>query len=581
MTVGPDAAPLPGEPELPEDELAEDWIEREPPTEAELLGLCPDPFAGPPDGADAWLGDLSAAELDALADDWDAAHPAAAQDGIGAGFLRDLPGDCPRGFAVGGPLDQLAPDPVLAGFAEDAYLDGLGSLSDDELVGMLCATRRLSSWQAAMEFAAVAELGKRRAAQAGRPGWSRITEHTGAELAAALMLTGRSAEALLGLSRDLARLPQVLTALFAGRIDRARAAVFAAELAQLDLEKAAEIVAKLIRDAEKMTTGQLRARLRALVLSADPGAARKRAERASRDARVETWPENSGNAALGGRELPASEVLAADARLTAIAKALQQAGAEGGIDQLRAAVFTALLTGRDPMTLAPSPSPGHVGDSLPGLAGSVNLTMPISSWLGQSDAPGEVAGFGPVDAGTCRDLASRLGTEPGTHWCLTLTGNDGQAVAHGCSRTGPGHAQPGKAPRATGPPLSPDPRHLGLPKWLASLKIQWLERDPCGHLRRVSSYQASRMLRNLVIVRHRTCSFPGCRRPARRCDADHTTPFDQGGITCECNLAPLCRRHHQAKQAPGWRLTQPEPGVLIWTTPHGRSYTSRPEPYPV
>lgn len=38
---------------------------------------------------------------------------------------------------------------------------------------------------------------------------------------------GRSADALLCLARRLARLPAVLAALSAGRIDRARAAVFA------------------------------------------------------------------------------------------------------------------------------------------------------------------------------------------------------------------------------------------------------------------------------------------------------------------------------------------------------------------
>ena len=57
-------------------------------------------------------------------------------------------------------------------------------------------------------------------------------------------------------------------------------------------------------------------------------------------------------------------------------------------------------------------------------------------------------------------------------------------------------------------------------------------------------------------------------------------PYDQGGRTCECNLAPLCRRHHRAKQAQGWRLDQPEPGVLVWTLPHGRSYRVQPSAYP-
>ena len=33
-------------------------------------------------------------------------------------------------------------------------------------------------------------------------------------------------------------------------------------------------------------------------------------------------------------------------------------------------------------------------------------------------------------------------------------------------------------------------------------------------------------------------------------------------------------------QAQGWRLEQPEPGVLIWHTPAGRTYTTTPTHYP-
>ena len=46
------------------------------------------------------------------------------------------------------------------------------------------------------------------------------------------------------------------------------------------------------------------------------------------------------------------------------------------------------------------------------------------------------------------------------------------------------------------------------------------------------------------------------------------------------NLAPLCRRHHQAKQASGWHLSQPQPGTLLWALPHGRNYTVSPDRYP-
>jgi hypothetical protein len=45
------------------------------------------------------------------------------------------------------------------------------------------------------------------------------------------------------------------------------------------------------------------------------------------------------------------------------------------------------------------------------------------------------------------------------------------------------------------------------------------------------------------------------------------------------DLAPPCRRHHRVKQAPGWTLTQPEPGIMHWQTPAGRGYTTRPTVY--
>jgi hypothetical protein len=563
--------PTPGRPD--DGELAWDGPEPEEPTDAELLGLWPDPFAGPPDGADAWLADLSVPELELVAAKWAADNGAAAQNGTGrvdavaAGFARDLPDDPSIGFAAGGAFDVMTPDEVLAGFAADALDAGLGRLSDNELVGLLCASRRLSSWQAAIEVKAVAELDARRLSQAERPGAARADEHISAELAAALTLTGRTADVLLGFARDLTRLPMVLAALSEGRIDRAKAEVFARELAALSEFKAQAIAMALVRAAERMTTSQLRAELRAMVLWLDADALRRRAQRARADARVETWPEGSGNASISGRELSPAEVIAADARLTAIAKALKQAGAPGGLDELRAAVFTASLTGRDPWALLPASeqdSPAAPGPGLSGLTGSVHLTMPLATWLGESDVPGEAAGYGPLDAYTSRDLADQLAGGPRTRWCLTLTGPDGRAVGHACLRRPPARGSPG----------------TGSGSW-PPLKIHWLERGPCTHRRETSAYRPGKLLRHLIIIRHRTCTAPGCRRPAQHCDLDHTIPFDQGGRTCECNLAPACRRHHQVKQAPGWHLDQPRPGHLTWTTPSGRTYTTQPDTYPV
>jgi hypothetical protein len=510
--------------------------------------------------------------------------------------LRDDPGDdrggsAPvfgGGFAEGGVLDQLGPGPALAGFSHGVLDEGLGALSDDELVGVLRASRRLAAWQDGIEIVAVTELDARRARAAARAGSSLTDEHVSAELAAALVLTGRSADALLGLARDLARLPAVQRALLAGRIDLPRARIFAEELVGLGDVAAAAVATGFASEAGSMTTGQLRAALRAMVLRLDPAAVRRRMDKARDEARVEAWLESSGNGGLAGRELPAADAIAADKRISAIARALHSAGAPGTLDQLRAAVFVAVLAGRDPETLLP-PVPGNEdgacdpaarpsggsgpggsgpggsgpgGSGLAGLTGSVQLVMPAAAWLGLSDAPGEAPGLGSLDAWTCRDLAAWLSAWPGARWSVTLTGRDGQAVAHAAARTGPG----------------PPDNHVS---WLGGLRFDWLERGTCCHTRQEWRYEPGSRLRNLVRARQRRCSFPGCRRPAVRGDLDHTVPYDQGGRTCECNLSPLCRMHHHVKQADGWTLTQPEPGVLTWATPHGRTYTVTPEPYPV
>ena len=111
--------------------------------------------------------------------------------------------------------------------------------------------------------------------------------------------------------------------------------------------------------------------------------------------------------------------------------------------------------------------------------------------------------------------------------------------------------------------------------------MKWFESAGCAHERQSAAYRPPPTLQHLIRVRQQTCAFSGCRRPASQCDLDHTTPYQRGGRTCECNLAPLCRKHHRCKQAEGWRLEQPEPGVLVWQTPAGRTYTITPTEYPV
>ena len=243
----------------------------------------------------------------------------------------------------------------------------------------------------------------------------------------------------------------------------------------------------------------------------------------------------------------------------------------------------------------------------PSLAALVNITVPLATALGQSGTPGEAAGFGLLDPGTARDLIAAAGRSPHTRWCVTVLHPDGTAAAHGCAAgrhppppgpEPPGPHPPDAEPLATGPPGTANPGTTcgtgGGPDqrpppdtrardYLLSLgvRLALIARGGCDHRHAETGYQPSRKLQHLIRTRSTRCSAPGCSRPAARCDLDHTLAWDKGGLTCECGISPLCRHHHRCKQARGWQLTQPEPGVLRWRTPGGRTFTTTPTEYPL
>jgi len=80
--------------------------------------------------------------------------------------------------------------------------------------------------------------------------------------------------------------------------------------------------------------------------------------------------------------------------------------------------------------------------------------------------------------------------------------------------------------------------------------------------------------RRRVEARDQTCVFPGCRMPSVDCDLDHNQRWVDGGPTCECNLHPLCRYHHQIKDILGWTYQALPDGDYLWTTKLGHNYTT-------
>jgi hypothetical protein len=89
-------------------------------------------------------------------------------------------------------------------------------------------------------------------------------------------------------------------------------------------------------------------------------------------------------------------------------------------------------------------------------------------------------------------------------------------------------------------------------------------------------YTPSRNLAEFVRCRDMGCRFPGCDVAAFSTDIDHTVPYSQGGPTQASNLKCLCRLHHLIKTFWGWHDQQHRDGTVIWTSPAGQTYTTRP-----
>ena len=119
------------------------------------------------------------------------------------------------GFAQGGAADTMAPGPLLATVVHTVTGDdgsGLVGLSDDQLLGIISAARRLESRSAWTLMAAVGEFARR--AGTGLEG-----EFAADELACELHMSQQSAAGQIDFASGVAkRLPKTFAALGAGQI---------------------------------------------------------------------------------------------------------------------------------------------------------------------------------------------------------------------------------------------------------------------------------------------------------------------------------------------------------------------------
>ncbi len=264
-------------------------------------------------------------------------------------------------FATGQALDLAPGGPVLLGHADWAAGDDdrFGGVSDDELLGIICAADRCEAAASALKHIAVAELIRRRPASGGTPqgpagmpeAWDEFTR---AELAPALGESRYAVDGLLDLAHDLTvKLPGTMALFRVGVISRYKAQVISHATQLLDPAEARAAEAMVLDRAGRLTPGALRAAIARAVMEVAPEKARKRREKAAKSAEVQQWAEFSGNAALAGRELPPADVLAAGQRIESWADQLKAAGLEGSAGELRARAFLDLLLGKTPVRTRP------------------------------------------------------------------------------------------------------------------------------------------------------------------------------------------------------------------------------------
>ncbi|WP_431843110.1 hypothetical protein [Calidifontibacter indicus] len=89
-------------------------------------------------------------------------------------------------------------------------------------------------------------------------------------------------------------------------------------------------------------------------------------------------------------------------------------------------------------------------------------------------------------------------------------------------------------------------------------------------------YEPPPKIREFVQLRDRLCRFPGCSRPAIRCDEDHVQEWPTGD-TKAANLAAMCRHHHDAKTKGHWDVEMNDDGICTWISRTGRRYTTYPD----
>jgi hypothetical protein len=345
---------------------------------------------------------------------------------------RDWPARDARlaGFAPGGEWDACSPGPELA--AVLAAVAGpewrCPGAEPGELAGVLRRVAAVESWASAAKLSVIREMIRRDdlAPPGPRHGdlpdqWSESLTH---ELALTLASSAPSAVQTALTAWELgARLPGIAALLADGTLTFAKTRLIADTFQLLSDEDAARAEALLtpkLTGTTGKTYGQIARLADRIACQVDPGLAQRRRDAAVKHgSRVRMFREQSGAAALSGRELPVDETLAANTNVTVRANEYKASDAfsDARTDQLMATAYLDLINGVEAherialgrlSTDVPNPDEDQDGEDG---GGTPPDGAPDGPGPGSPDGPGPGSPGGPDGPGPDGD--GSCGGEPG------------------------------------------------------------------------------------------------------------------------------------------------------------------------
>ncbi|WP_374928372.1 DUF222 domain-containing protein [Kytococcus sedentarius] len=393
----------------------------------------------------------------------------------------------------------------------------------------------------------------------------------------------RAAGALSLAARLQDDLPVTRKELLAGRATEYQAQLMATHTSYLSRKHRLAVDATVAPRIEQLSPRRLANEIKRVAYAKDPRASVEQVGRAHHERRVTMRPQPDTMTLLTA-SVPAVQGVAAWASLDREAAARKATGDERSLDQLRADILIERLTGQASAHLVPV---------------EVQLVVPVGTVFGEAlvheaarasdrapqddHGPGAVTPVGPLATPTVSAEGSvgQLDTR-----ALELLLGRAQRFADE------------KAPAflsGYGPLPAPEARQIV--RRAPAARLRRLLADPfTGSVigRESRSRTFSPADRDLLVARDQFCRTPWCDAPIR--EADHVTPWAEGGPTSLVNGQGLCTRCNQAKNHPRWyaepvaaepvaadALTGPavdQQQSVTTTTPTGHRYTSPvPTPY--